>query len=75
MLCTVSSLAEHHEMRVPSLSLAIADSNEALVEPDKIASQRTLEAAGFQCELRSYLALPSRGADALTYSLLPSDVG
>jgi len=48
---------------------------QALVEPDNIASQRILEKAGFRREghLRSYLVFDRRRADALIYSLLPSD--
>ena len=50
---------------------------EALVEPGNIASQRVLEKAGFQREghLRSYLVFNRRRADAVIYSLLPSDLG
>jgi RimJ/RimL family protein N-acetyltransferase len=50
---------------------------EALVEPDNIASRRVLERAGFQKEghLRSYLVVGRGRADALIYSLLPSDPG
>lgn len=49
---------------------------EALVEPDNVPSQRVLEKAGFRREghLRSYLAFKRRRADALIYSLLPSDL-
>jgi RimJ/RimL family protein N-acetyltransferase len=49
---------------------------EALVVPDNIASQRVLEKAGFRREghLRSYLVFERRRADALIYSLLPSDL-
>ena len=49
---------------------------EALVVPDNIASQRVLEKAGFQHEghLRSYLVFERQRADALVYSLLPSDL-
>ena len=49
---------------------------EALVEPDNTASQRVLEHVGFRREghLRSYLVFDARRADALIYSLLPSDV-
>jgi len=49
---------------------------EALVVPDNIASQRVLEKAGFQREghLRSYLVFERQHADALIYSLLPSDL-
>jgi [ribosomal protein S5]-alanine N-acetyltransferase len=49
---------------------------EAFVEPENAASQRVLEGAGFQREgyLRSYLAFTDRRADALIYSLLPSDL-
>jgi ribosomal-protein-alanine N-acetyltransferase len=49
---------------------------EALVVPDDIASQRVLEKAGFQREghLRSYLVFERQRADALIYSLLPSDL-
>jgi RimJ/RimL family protein N-acetyltransferase len=49
---------------------------EALVEPDNVASQRVLEESGFHREgfLRSYLALRNRRANALIYSLLPSDI-
>jgi ribosomal-protein-alanine N-acetyltransferase len=48
---------------------------EALVEPDNTLSQRVLEGAGFQREgyLRSYLVFADRRADALIYSLLPTD--
>ena len=50
---------------------------EALVEPGNTASRRVLEKIGFQKEghLRSYLVFDQRRADALIYSLLPSDVG
>jgi ribosomal-protein-alanine N-acetyltransferase len=50
---------------------------EALVEPHNTASQRVLESIGFRREghLRSYLVLDERRADALIYSLLPSDLG
>lgn len=60
---------------------AVADAGlarvEAFVEPWNIASQRVLEQAGFRQEghLRSYLVFDGRRADALIYSLLPSDVG
>ena len=49
---------------------------EALVAPDNIASQRLLEKAGFRREghLRSYLVFEGQRADALIYSLLPSDL-
>lgn len=49
---------------------------EAMVEPHNRASQRVLEKCGFRRErlLRSYLRLGDRRADALTYSLLPSDL-
>jgi RimJ/RimL family protein N-acetyltransferase len=49
---------------------------EALVVPDNVASQRVLEKAGFRREgrLRSYLELERQRADALIYSLLPSDL-
>jgi RimJ/RimL family protein N-acetyltransferase len=49
---------------------------EALVEPDNAASRRVLESVGFQREghLRSYLVFNARRADALIYSLLPSDL-
>jgi RimJ/RimL family protein N-acetyltransferase len=49
---------------------------EALVVPDNVASQRVLEKAGFRREghLRSYLVFSGRRADALIYSLLPSDL-
>ncbi len=49
---------------------------EALVEPENIVSQRVLEKAGFRREghLRSYLVFDRRRADALIYSLLPSDL-
>jgi [ribosomal protein S5]-alanine N-acetyltransferase len=49
---------------------------EALVVPDNIASQRVLEKAGFRREghLRSYLVFERQRADALFYSLLPSDL-
>jgi RimJ/RimL family protein N-acetyltransferase len=49
---------------------------EALVESDNRASQRVLESVGFRREghLRSYLVLNTRRADALIYSLLPSDL-
>jgi RimJ/RimL family protein N-acetyltransferase len=59
---------------------ALADAGlhrvEAFVELDNIASQRVLEANGFQREgrLRSYLSFPDRRADALIYSLLASDL-
>jgi ribosomal-protein-alanine N-acetyltransferase len=49
---------------------------EALVVPDNVASQRVLESVGFRREghLRSYLVFGGRRADALIYSLLPSDL-
>jgi ribosomal-protein-alanine N-acetyltransferase len=49
---------------------------EALVVPDIIASQRVLEKAGFRREghLRAYLVFERQRADALIYSLLPSDL-
>jgi RimJ/RimL family protein N-acetyltransferase len=49
---------------------------EALVVPDNVASQRVLEKAGFRREghLRSYLEFERQRADALIYSLLPSDL-
>jgi ribosomal-protein-alanine N-acetyltransferase len=59
---------------------AVADGGlarvEALVLPENIASQRVLEKAGFRREghLRSYLVFDTRRADALIYSLLPSDL-
>jgi ribosomal-protein-alanine N-acetyltransferase len=48
----------------------------ALVVPDNIASQRVLEKAGFRREghLRSYLVFERQRADALIYSLPPSDL-
>lgn len=59
---------------------AVADAQlarvEALVEPENIASQRVPERVGFRREglLRSYLVFERRRADALIYSLLPSDL-
>jgi RimJ/RimL family protein N-acetyltransferase len=49
---------------------------EALVVPDNMVSQRVLEKAGFRREghLRSYLVFDEQRADALIYSLLPTDV-
>jgi ribosomal-protein-alanine N-acetyltransferase len=49
---------------------------EALVEPGNTASQRVLESVGFRREghLRSYLVFNTRRADAVIYSLLPSDL-
>jgi ribosomal-protein-alanine N-acetyltransferase len=49
---------------------------EALVLPDNIASRHVLEKAGFRREghLRSYLVFERQRADALMYSLLPSDL-
>jgi RimJ/RimL family protein N-acetyltransferase len=49
---------------------------EALVDPENIASRRVLESVGFRREglLRSYLVFNTRRADALIYSLLPSDL-
>jgi [ribosomal protein S5]-alanine N-acetyltransferase len=49
---------------------------QAHVALDNIASQRVLESVGFQREghLRSYLVFDARRADALVYSLLPSDL-
>ena len=49
---------------------------EALVEPGNTASQAVLESVGFRREgrLRSYLVFSTRRADALIYSLLPSDL-
>jgi len=49
---------------------------EALVEPENIASQRVVESVGFRREghMRSYLVFNARRADALIYSLLPSDL-
>jgi [ribosomal protein S5]-alanine N-acetyltransferase len=59
---------------------ALADAGvervEALVEPDNIPSRRVLESSGFRQEghLRSYLVVNRGRADALIYSLLPSDL-
>jgi [ribosomal protein S5]-alanine N-acetyltransferase len=49
---------------------------QAHVEPENVASQRVLESVGFRREghLRSYLVFDARRADALVYSLLPSDL-
>ena len=49
---------------------------EALVVPDNISSERVLEKAGFRREghLRSYLVYERERADALVYSLVPSDL-
>ena len=49
---------------------------EALVEPENIASQRVVESVGFRREghMRFYLVFNARRADALIYSLLPSDL-
>jgi RimJ/RimL family protein N-acetyltransferase len=49
---------------------------EALVEPANVASQRVVEAAGFQREglLRAYLQFADRRGDAAVYSLLAGDV-
>lgn len=49
---------------------------EALIVPENAASQRVLEKAGFRREGRLRSALPVEGqrADALIYSLLPSDL-
>jgi ribosomal-protein-alanine N-acetyltransferase len=49
---------------------------QAHVELHNIASQRVLESTGFKREghLRSYLVLDTRRADALIYSLLPTDL-
>lgn len=49
---------------------------QAWIEPTNAASQRVVTAAGFKQEglLRSFLAFETRRADALAYSLLPSDV-
>lgn len=58
-----------------ALSTAGLQRLEALVEPHNRASGRVLEKCGFREEglLRSYLRFGERRADALTYSLLPSD--
>jgi len=59
---------------------ALADAGlarvQAHVELHNIASQRVLESTGFKREghLRSYLVFDTRRADALIYSLLPSDL-
>ena len=60
-----------------ALTDAALERVEALVEPENVASQRVLEKAGFRREghLRSYLVFNARRADALIYSLLPSDLG
>jgi ribosomal-protein-alanine N-acetyltransferase len=49
---------------------------EALVVPHNTASERVLEKVGFRREghLRAYLVFGERRADALIYSLLPSDL-
>jgi RimJ/RimL family protein N-acetyltransferase len=49
---------------------------EAFVHVENIASQRVLASVGFRREghLRSYLVIHERRADALIYSLLPSDL-
>jgi RimJ/RimL family protein N-acetyltransferase len=48
---------------------------EAFVEACNLASRRVLEKSGFHQEghLRSFLSFPSRRADAIIYSLLPTD--
>jgi [ribosomal protein S5]-alanine N-acetyltransferase len=50
---------------------------EAVVELGNVPSQRVLETNGFHREghLRSYLSFANRRADAVMYSLLPSDLG
>lgn len=50
---------------------------EGLVEPNNVASQRTLEAAGFKREglLRSYLSFGGVRQDAVMYSLVAGDLG
>lgn len=49
---------------------------QAWIEPGNAASHRVITSAGFQREglLRSFLAFETRRADAVVYSLLPSDV-
>jgi RimJ/RimL family protein N-acetyltransferase len=49
---------------------------EALLDPRSVASQRVVEKSGFRHEghLRSYLNIDGEWADALDYSLLPSDL-
>jgi RimJ/RimL family protein N-acetyltransferase len=49
---------------------------EALVEPENAASHRVLAKAGFTSEgcLRSRLGFDTRRADAVIYSLIPSDL-
>lgn len=49
---------------------------QAWVEPDNAASAAVLRRSGFRYEgrLRSFLAFPSRRADALVFSRLPTDV-
>jgi len=52
------------------------DRVQAHVEPENVASQRVLESTGFQREghLRSFLVFDDCRADAIVYSLLPSDL-
>lgn len=59
-----------------ALADAGLDRVEALVEANNTASQRVLESVGFRREghLRSYLVFNEQRADALIYSLLPSDL-
>ncbi len=56
-----------------ALRLGAVNRVEAMVEPDNVASRRTLEGAGFQHEglLRSYL---DGTLDVLMYSLIRSDL-
>ena len=56
-----------------ALGLEPVNRVEAIVEPDNVASRRTLEAAGFQREglLRSYL---DGQFDVLMYSLIRADL-
>jgi RimJ/RimL family protein N-acetyltransferase len=59
-----------------ALTEALLARVEALVVPENIVSQRVLEKAGFRREghLRSYLVFERQRADALIFSLLPSDL-
>ncbi len=56
-----------------ALGLGTVNRVEAIVEPDNVASRRTLEAAGFREEglLRSYL---DGELDVMMYSLIRGDL-
>ncbi len=59
-----------------ALTETVIERVEALVEPENVASARTVEAAGFQREgrLRSYLGNGGRRFDVDVYSLISTDL-